>query len=208
MTISKITLYNGALRILGERKLSSLSEDRPARYYLDDAWDDGAVDACLEEGFWNWAIRSVQFDPSEDVTPEFGHAYAFEKPADFIRTAGICQDEFFQTPLDNYIDEVDHWFASVDPLYVQYVSNDASYGTNYAAWPESFNKFVQAYLADQIKALVTGNDSVHEKIEKHLKKARINARSKDAMNGPIRFAPSGTFVRARMSRNIRSDRRG
>ena len=79
---SKLTLFNGALRLLGERRLASLTEDRPARRYLDDAWDDGLVDDALEQGFWNFATRTVQMTASTSVEPEFGYRYAFQKPDD------------------------------------------------------------------------------------------------------------------------------
>jgi hypothetical protein len=48
VAISKLGIYNDALRILGERKLSSISEDRPPRYRLDDIYDFGAIEYCLE----------------------------------------------------------------------------------------------------------------------------------------------------------------
>lgn len=45
---SKLTVYNGALLVLGERKLASLSESTPSRRKLDTVWDDDGVKHCLE----------------------------------------------------------------------------------------------------------------------------------------------------------------
>lgn len=202
MTTSKLTLYNGALRLCGERKLLTLSEDRAPRRYLDDAWDDGAVIACLEEGFWNFATRSVRIDASTSVEPDFGYQYAFDKPSDYVRTAAVCTDEFFKCPLLEYSDEVTYWFADNDTIYVQYISSDTSYGFNYAAWPQTFVKFVEAYLADQIKGNIGCNGEREQKIEKTLKTARINARSKDAMNQPQRTSPRGSWVAARTTSRV------
>ena len=53
-------------------------------------------------------------------------------------------------------------------------------------------------LADEVKELVTGNDGKYERIKKALKDARINARSKDAMNQPQQFSTAGSWVQARM----------
>lgn len=197
MTTSKLTLYSGALRLLGERKIASLTEDRPARYYLDDAWDDDLIDGCLEQGLWNFATRTIEATASPSITPDFGYQYAFEKPEDFIRTAAICTDEYFQCPLFLYSDESEYWFADYDVLYIQYISNDSAYGNNMAVWPRTFQKFVQATLADEVKELITGNENKYEIIKKALKDSRIDARSKDAMNQPVKFSPTGSWVNAR-----------
>ena len=55
----KLSIYNGALNILGERKLASETENREPRYQLDDIWDNDMVDRCLQMGQWNFAARSV-----------------------------------------------------------------------------------------------------------------------------------------------------
>lgn len=202
---SKLTLYNGSLRLLGERRLLTLTEDRPARRYLDDAWDDGLVDDALEQGFWNFATRSVEMQASASVEPEFGYRYAFQKPDDYIRTAALCTDEFFKHTLNEYTDEAHYWFADYDTLYLQYISNDVDYGLNMANWPGTFVALVEAMLADEVKELVTGNDGKYDRIKKALKDARIDARSKDAMNQPVKFAPAGTWVSARMTSRVNNN---
>lgn len=202
---SKLTVYNGSLRLLGERRLASLTEDRPSKRYLDDAWDDGLVDSILEQGFWNFATRSIEATASTSIEPDFGYRYAFDKPDDYIRTAAICTDEYFRNPLHEYSDEAEYWFADHDVLYIQYISNDASYGNNMAVWPETFNKLAQATLADEVKELITGNENKYEIIKKALKDARVDARSKNAMNKPVKFSPSGSWVRARMTSRVNTD---
>ena len=68
---TQLTLYNNALHLIGERKLSSLSENRECRRLLDTVWDRPAIDDCLERGQWNFAIRSVHIDHSPSVEPAF-----------------------------------------------------------------------------------------------------------------------------------------
>jgi hypothetical protein len=201
---SKLTIFNGSLRLLGERR-TTLTEDRPARYYLDDAWDDGLVDDALEQGFWNFAMRTVQMPASTSVEPEFGYRYAFQKPTDYIRTAALCTDEFFKHTLHEYTDEANYWFADNDTLYLQYISNHVDYGLNIANWSGTFTAMVEAMLADEVKELVTGNDGKYDRIKKALKDARIDARSKDAMNQPVKFAPAGSWVSARMTSRVNNN---
>lgn len=205
MTTSKLSLYNGALRLLGERRLSSLTEDRPARHYLDAAYDDGLIDYLLEQGQWNFATRTIELTNDASITPDFGYQYAFSKPTDYVRLAALCLDEYFKSPLNEYSDEQGYWFCDYDTLYIKYISNDVDYGLDLSLWPQTFVRYAQAELADRVKEEVTGNDGKYERIKKALKDARVDARSKDVMNRPVRFQPAGTFVKARMTSGVNND---
>lgn len=201
---TKLSIYNGALRLLGERK-TTLSEDRAARRYLDDAWDDGLIDWVLEEGYWSFATRSIEATADTGVTPAFGYRYAFAKPDDYIKLSAICTDEYFRHTVDGYLDEGDYWYSDYDVLYIQYVSNDAAYGADMLRWPESVSDLAKAKLADDVKELITGNDGKYERIRKALKDAKTNARSKDKMNQPTKYAPAGSFISARMRGRVTTD---
>lgn len=201
----KLSIYNGALRLLGERKLSSLTEDRPARYYLDDAWDDGLIQDCLEEGYWNFATRTIMATAETGIEPEFGYRHAFQKPTDYVKLKAISVDEYFRNTLHDYSDETNYWYCDYDVLYIQYISNDVDYGNNIGKWTQSFEKFVKATLADEVKELVTGNDGKYERVKQALKDAKTNARSKDAMNRPTKFGQTGSWVSARMNGSVNKD---
>lgn len=205
MTTTKLSLYNGALRLLGERRLSSLTEDRPARYYLDAAYDDGFIDYILEQGQWNFATRSIEATNDETIDPDFGYQYAFSKPTDYVRLAALCTDEYYRCPLNDYSDEQGYWFCDYDVLYIKYVSNDTDYGADMSLWPQTFVRYAQAELADRVKEEITGNDGKYDRIKKALKDARVDARSKDVMSRPVRFQPAGTWVKARMTSGVNND---
>lgn len=202
--ITKFLLYNDALTLCGERILSSVSEPREARYVLDQAWDAGAVDYCLEQGLWNFAMRSVAIEYSASVEPPFGFARAFEKPTDFIRSVAVCSDEFFKEPLLQYVDEAGFWFSDLDTLYIRFVSNDASYGGDYSLWPRTFAKYVAYYLASQVTPKLTQDKGKRAEIIAEMKRVLIGAKNKDAMAEPTSFPPRGSWVRAR-SRGTRGD---
>jgi hypothetical protein len=211
---TQLGLYNGALRVLKERKLASLSESREPRRLLDDAWDDGqtggAVKYCLEMGFWTFATRTVQLDYSPSVEPPFGYRFAFDQPEDMVRVCGIWSDEGFINPLLRYKDERHFWFTDIQTIYVSYVSNDPEYGADLSLWPESFAKLVEAYLAREIAGNLTQGESKVAAAEQNWKQAKLDARSIDAMNKPTSFPPPGTWNRSRhgnSSRDSRWDRR-
>ena len=201
MATTRLKLYNGALRLLGERKLASLSENREPRRLLDEAWDagtaDGAVRHCLELGQWTFATRAIELTYSPSVSPDFGYRYAFDKPTDFIRTTALCRDEYFRIPLLEYSDEAGFWFADLQTIYVRYMSSDASYGGDLSMWPESFSKLVEAYLAVEICEPLTQSETKLKKVEKTFSDALKFARSLDAMNKPSVIPPQGSWVSAR-----------
>ena len=193
----KLSLYNGALvDHLGVDPLDALTDDLPVRYSLDNVWDRDAVDTCLELGQWNFAARSVRLEFESSITPEFGYQYAFTKPNDFIRTMGVCSDEYFDDPLEDYTDESGFWWADIEPLYVRYVSNDSQYGLDYSKWPRNFTRMVESWLAMKVSKLSTYAEKRKEILEDHKELLR-QARSTDAMEQASRKNPAGSWTRSR-----------
>lgn len=201
MATSQLALYNGALRRLGERKLASLTENREPRRLLDDAWDDAARLYCLQQGLWKFAKRTVKLDYDPDQTPTFGHRYAFGIPSDFVRTIALCSDEYFTCPLLDYAEEQQFWFASIQTLYISYVSSDPDYGLDLSKWPPTFTQWVEAYLARQVGPKITSAVNRMDALDKEARHLLTDARSKDAMEDPTSFAPMGSWARARRGRS-------
>lgn len=193
---SRLSLYNGALRALGERKLASLTESRAPRFELDDAYDDVLAE-CLEAGFWNFAMVTIALDASPDIETSFGFNYVFEKPEDWVRTFNVSAGERFEIPLEDYNDEGAYWYADVDPFYVRYVSNAEDKGGNLALWPRSYSKYVELSLAQAICKTITNSTVDAGELEKRVYRAMRNAKAKDAMNEPAGRPPQGTWSLAR-----------
>lgn len=202
---TQLSLYNGSLRAIGERKLASLSENREPRRLLDDVWT-GAIKTCLEEADWKFAQRTAKlvYDPSYTAT--FGYLRRFTKPADCVRWSKVCTDEYQNTPLTAYAEEAGFLFSDLDEIYVSYVSDDSSYGSDMSLWPESFVAVVELYLAAQIISRIEQSKTNEAEMEKKHARALTNAKSKDAIQGPTKFLPTGSWVASRGVR--RSDDRG
>jgi hypothetical protein len=176
------------------------------RRTLDDIWDGGAVRACLERGQWNFAMRTALAQYSPSVEPSFGYRRAFDKPTDWVRTCGLCSDEYFRSPLNDYRDEAGFWYADLETIYVRFVSDAAGYGNDLSLWPESFVKCVELYLASEACETITQSQTKQQKIDKDLKEALIFARSKDAMDEGTMFPPPGRWSSARMAGGRRLSR--
>lgn len=200
---TRLGLYNGALRILSERKLASLTENREPRRLLDDAYGDGqtegSVKLCLELGQWTFAMRTVQIDYSPSIEPPFGYRYAFDQPSDMVDVCGIFSDEFCTQPLLHYADERHYWYCDLQTIYVQYVSNHTSYGADLSLWPESFTKVVEADLAREIAGNLTQGENKIVLANRAFDTALRIAKSGDAMRKPTKFMPQGGWVTTRRS---------
>lgn len=193
----RLSIYNGALtRFLGERKLASLSEEREPRRLLDDVWDNDGVKSCLQQGQWNFAIKSAQFDYDTGISPPFGYRRVFAKPSDFCRTAGVCVDEFFQCPLVYYQDNAGYWLCDLDTIFVRYVSDDVLYGFDYSKWPPNFTRYVEGYFASQIAAGIA-NQQAKAITQKDVDRLLSNARGTDSAEEPPGHVTHGSWTRAR-----------
>lgn len=204
-----IELFNGALLELGERRLVALTDETESRRALDDVWKDGDLrDYLLSQGLWNFAMRSVELTYSPSITPGFGYQFAFDKPVDWVRTAGVSADEYFASPLNEYYDESQYWFCDHETLYVRYVSKDADYGYDMSQWPSSFVRWVETYLASRVALRVTGSSKVRDDMFDLQNRMLVEARSRDAMNEAAGRVPVGSWVRARFMNKAERGKRG
>lgn len=201
---SRLSLYNAALTLCGERVLASLTENREPRRLLDQAWDDNGVKLCLEAGQWRFAMRTVMLDYDPDISPEFGFRRGFVKPTDWCATSGVCSDEYFNSPLLQYNDEAGRWYADIDIIYVRYVSNDAAYGGDLSLWTTRFFDYAAAHFASKIALKLTSDKEKMGGLLKMAEKRLSEARNHDAMAEPTRFPPPGNWSQSRSGRGNRN----
>lgn len=207
---TRLGLYNVALRSIGERPLSSLSEEGEPRLLLDDVWtaNHGIIHYALEQGQWKFALRAQGIDSDSSVTSELGYAYTFVIPDDLVSLNMISANEYFDPPLVDFEEEAGYWFADVDPLYVRFVSKDTNgYGGDLSMWPETFATWVGYHMGAEIAPRLTGQRDT-EKIVARAKALLADARSKDALRGPVRFPPRGSWANARHGRRSALSERG
>ena len=199
MATTKLALYNHALRIIKQRKLSTVTDSVESRRLLDDEYTP-AIGWALEQGDWNFATISAAVEASDVVEPEFGYSYAVPKPDDWVRTIATSGNGDFWPPLGagEYVDEGAYWNCNVDPLYVRYVSDDTEAGLDLTLWPATFALAVAHELAFRIAPhLTTPSASELQELERKRDKAFADARNKDARNQAPDRKAVGRLVRAR-----------
>jgi hypothetical protein len=197
---SKLSIYQGAVLVCEERKLASLTESRESRRMLDGVWDRNGVRTCLQLGQWNHATRVARVEHDPSLTQPFGFRYGFAKPDDFVRTVGVCHDEYYQSPLLSYEDKASHWWADITPLYVQFVSSSNDYGMDFSKWPPNFERLVEHYFALQIVGRLTSNRQLKADVKAGYDYWLLQAKNTDAMEQPAKFPPRGSWASARGGR--------
>jgi hypothetical protein len=208
MAATKLGIYNQALGHLGERKLSSLTEDTEPRRVLDDHYSP-VVSYCLERTPWDFALRLAEISKSNSITPPYGFQNAFAKPTDWVRTYKISNVETFNGGPLNIAEEREMWYADCDPLYVQYVSNHPTLGgLDLGKWTQVFEDWVVARLALRAAKRINNSDTDVELLMEIEKKALKEAREMNRAGDHPEFPPQGTWVRSRggNSRGSRWDR--
>jgi len=194
---AQLRIYNGALLMLGSRRLATLTDDVESRYVLDQIWDNGALKRVLQHGWWKHAMRTVQLTYDPDFTSSFGYKYSFDSPDDLVRLYSMCSDEFFTCPIDQYQDEGKKWFCDYTEIFLRYVSDGDDYGLDVTKWPESFTEYVEGYMALKAVKRITDSQADQEELIKDVRLLKTKAKSEDALREPTGFVVASGWSVAR-----------
>lgn len=201
---TKLSLYNEALRAIGELRLSSLTEDVEARYVLDDAWQD-AVELVFTEGYWNFATRTATITADTGQTPIPGFTFVFAKPPFWLRTITISPNSLFNIEA-NYRDENDRFYANFDTLYIRYISSEKAADEHVESWPPSFARVVSACLAMECGRRISGSESNAEAMAAQYRDVLAAAKNKDALDQSKMILRPGNWARAMRGSHTFRDR--
>lgn len=145
MAITKLSLYNNALLLLGQRRLTSDTEATETRYKLDVAYDQEAANFCLELIKPRFSLLVVAL--AAGASPS-SNAYAgtHTLPAAYISIHSIFSDSKLDVPITRYLIEGNSLYTDYSTAYVRYVQD----GIALSEWSPAFANVVSAYLATKI----------------------------------------------------------
>ena len=209
MTTSRLDIYNIAADFLGETELATLTEDRELRRKLDQIWThgNGLIYYVLEKGYWSFAKRTVELEPSSNITISFGFSFAYQIPIDYVQLFMLSADDRFLDSLKRYEKETDYFHCDVNPLYMTYISDDAEYGADLSRWPTSVANWAGAYMATKAAPKITSIGGAEKKeIIRQERALLTEARSEHAMDEPPRYPQLSSWASARTGRNGHWDR--
>lgn len=193
---TKLSVFNEALRILGQTRLTTPDAETEHGRQLRDAYD-GAVMTCYESGNFNHTIKRVELSRL-GTTPAWGYQYYYGLPTDFLRVAEISASGVPNDPLVDYEIEDGGLATDSDKVYLKYVSSELLVLTP-GEWSQSFADFVSATLALRVAPKVASSNI--ELAMEHEKRYRAKALSLDAIqNPPARRIPGRWASAARGAR--------
>lgn len=145
MATTKLGIYNNALTLLGERKLAGEYEARTPRYTLDDVWNLGAVDYCLELAKPRFAHKTVALT-SPATSAEHAMDSVYTLPTDYKTIVGLYSDDELSENVDRYMIEGRTVVTDVaTTVYLRYITNSPAM----SQWTSAFAQMVAAYLAKE-----------------------------------------------------------
>ena len=147
MAVDKLSLYNNALLLIGQRSLSSLTEDREPRHLLDASYALDAIEYCLEVVRPVFA-RKTQLISTVTVSAEHDLDNVHTLPADYISIVGVYSDAKLDQEINRYIIEGNTLSCEYSTIYLRYITSDVV--TDFTNWVPSFSRVVAAYLAREI----------------------------------------------------------
>lgn len=197
---TQLGLYQKACNHLGAERVASLTEDVKARYDLDAVYDD-CLAGVLEKANWKCALRTSSLTYDTAVTPAFGKPYAIAQPSDFVRLANFNTSDFFgiDTELNDFDEEGGVWYCNVQTVYVRYVSNDAAYGLNIAAWPQRLADYAGMDLALRSAIPITKDRGDRNDLMALSERKLAECKTLDAIGDPVKRRPSGVLVTSRLA---------
>lgn len=201
---TKLGIWNDALRMVGEHRLVSLTEDTEARYVLENAWEDAKM-FVFTEGLWNFATKTMEINADTGQTPIPGFDFVFDKPLYWLRTISISQTSLFDTEA-TYRDENNKIYANVDKLYIRFISYERADESQVENWPPAFAKLMAAYLANICAVRISGSKSDADALRALYRDALASAKNKDALDQAQMFTTPGNWIRAMRGSSRRWDR--
>ena len=194
--VTKLQLYNGALSHIGTTRLADLTVNEGPRYELDAVYDH-CLQFMLEQGLWKFAKRTARLEPDADYEPDFGPAYAYTMPTDFVRLAGIATDEYFRSELLDYREENGVWYTDSSLIYVSWISNGAEFGLDLGLYPSNYVESLQAYMAFKTTLQISKDRGDRNTIYQYFQRFLAQSRRLDAVDEAVKWKPAGSWGQSR-----------
>lgn len=186
MTITKVSICNEALSMIGAKTIQSFDDNTENARRCASVYDSSRR-ALLRMHPWSFAKKRAQLAPVT-THPSFGYGHAFPLPKDFIRIVDAGEI--------NYEFEGRHILADTNLINLVYVSDN----DNEQTWDSLFSECMALYLVNKLAKPITGSnaegDSAWQKLQNMLKQARtINGQERPAQDFAANYSPSLIGVR-------------
>ena len=202
--VSKTSICNKALGILGGKSINSFDDDTSPAAIRCRLFYDPTRKALLRSHYWRFASgRSTLVQ--DDTDPTFEWANQFILPTDFLRLKSIFDDTFSRNTRHAHAIEEERLLTDDSTMNIRYIKNidDAS------KFDPLFVKVFSLLLADELIGPIAGGDKrIQTKIDDALAKLMPAVRALDRQETNLAGrADQFTWTDVRATRGGRIDSR-
>lgn len=186
MALDQLAIYNGALQLIGARRLASLTEDREPRYELDAIWDLNPAYYCGELVKPLFAAKLVKLDsPTTSTVHSFENVHTL--PNDYVDIVSLHQDGKLDQLVERFVRDGNTILCDVPVAYLRYI--DKSLLDDLTNWDQSFIRVVMAYMAFELAERIKP-DAVEKIASIYQQRIEIATTSNQGDEPLVRPAPS------------------
>lgn len=192
MAITKLSVYNDALGILGKPAMSDVDEATESRRVMADHWPR-TTETVFEEADWNCAIVREELTRLAE-TPTFGREYFYKLPAACVRIVQVSDTGDEMTPFESWREEQSRIVTDAEAIYLWYVSS-TKIGTP-GAWTQNLAGYVAADLAMRAAPRLA-HDAIDWAKEERKRRRKL-ALALDARAAPPKRHTPGRWAQSRL----------
>lgn len=132
MAASEVNIVNIALRSLGVKKITALTDSVESARVMNDLFDH-IRDEMVSIHPWNFAIEYSDNLAENSETPEFDFDYSYALPSDCMRVLGIADDTYTLTDVDFKVVGGNLFTDEEDPKikYIKQVTTTANFSKSF-----------------------------------------------------------------------------
>lgn len=196
--VSQLQIANNACTLLGEKRLSSLSDDNAIAEIISEQWDL-VRDTLLSASAWSFAIERVSL-PADSATPEWGFSSQYTLDADVVRVLQVSETYAGLNLSDYRAGDENDWrverrkivtnFGA--PLYVKWIINSMDIGD----WHAAFAMLMAADLAMLLNPRATEDETKQKRIAEYRMAAWALAASTNAIEQPSESVADDSWMAA------------
>ena len=187
MALDQLAIYNGALQLIGSRRLASLNEDRETRYELDEIWDLKPSYYCGELVKPLFATKLVKL-ASPTTSTVHDYEYVHTLPSGYVDIVSLHQDGKLDQRVERFVRDANTILCELPIVYLRYVEKSLLDDLN--NWNASFTRLIIAYMAFELSERIKPDvlDKVSQVYQERLKIAVESNQGDEPLVRPVNSA--------------------
>jgi hypothetical protein len=187
MAVSEVGIANMALTLIGEEPITSFDEaSKPARFVCQHY--ENVRDFVLRQHCWSCATRRATLALSA-TPPDWGFANAYQLPTGYLR---LVEKECIKGP---FAIEEDKLLSDESPMRIAYIFRLI----DVARMDPLLQQAIAAMLAAELAIAIAQNRELMKTLFQLYQSKLEEAKTVDAIEGPIETAEMSTWLEARLS---------